>query len=108
MRKITNTYYVCQYCGYKDTDDASMRKHESVCRGRVDIENLIGKWVQISEHRFFKIMEVRELSDTVNGIEISMDSISRNIYRISEIVNKPVSSGYMKMWTEWKKRMGEE
>ena len=103
MKKVTTTYYVCQYCGYKDTDDANMRKHESVCKGRIDIENLIGKWIQISEYRFFKIMEVRELSDTVSGYEIGKEGISRAIYRIGEIINKPVSGGYLNLWNEWKK-----
>ena len=105
MKTITDTYYVCQYCGYKDTDEASMRKHESVCKGKVDIGDLVGKWVQISDYLYFKVISLKNLSGDAEGIEIGKNWISYHTYPAHVLVNKPVSNGYQKYWNEWKKKI---
>lgn len=103
MKEVTQTYYVCQYCGYTDSDDAAMRRHESICKGKIPMEKLIGKWVKKDDTCFFKITDYKPLSYTVKGIEMSEYSIEEYTHPYTDIINKPVSEKeHLKLWEKWK------
>lgn len=109
MKTITKTYYKCQYCGYTDSDAGSMRKHEEVCKSKIDIESLIGQWVQVQNSAYFLVMDIESISGNVRGIEIGPYVIHHATYKPFVIVNKPLSKGGHKdLWRKWVRIIGIE
>lgn len=109
MKEVTQTYYVCQYCGYTDSDDAAMRRHESLCQRKQPVEKLLGKWVKMDDSCYFRIMDCKPLSFTVRGVRITDYSVESYICRYKDVVNKPVvDKDYLKIWEKWKKAVEDE
>ena len=103
MRKVTKTYYVCQYCGYEDSDPDNLRTHEKVCRSKRDVSELMNKWVIIDDSTFFKLVDVKHLTGSVTGIQMSPYEISTCSYRVEEVVNKQVDTDdlHLIQWEQW-------
>ena len=102
MKKITRTYYVCQYCGYEDTDSDSLRAHEKVCKKRITLEDtLLGRWVKMGNSAYFLVKEIRPFG-RVEGIKMTVQSISQCTYDAREIANKEIDEkGPAELWEKW-------
>lgn len=103
MKKVTKTYYVCQYCGYEDTDAGNLRNHEKVCKKRIYLEDILGKWVKMGDSSYFLIMEIKTFG-RVDGIRMNVQSIERICYDARELVNKEIDEkGHVALWEKWEK-----
>lgn len=102
MKEVTRTYYVCQYCGHTDSDASNMRMHESVCKGKIDISELVGKWVEFDDSSFFKIEELKPLFGMASGLLLWKDGIKRTSYEFTTLLNKSVDKNnrHTKFWEE--------
>ena len=101
MKKITKTYYVCQYCGYEDTDSGNLRAHEKVCKKRIYLEDILGKWVKMGDEVYFLLKEIKTFG-RVEGIKMTTQSIEDCWFDAKELVNKEIDErGHVALWEKW-------
>jgi len=104
MNRITRTYYQCRYCGLTDTDESAMRKHESICKGKENIEDMLGKWVKLDDSSYFRMLELKPLSETARGIRMTPFAIETYTCYYRDVINKPLlDHPDMDLWDSWKK-----
>lgn len=106
MKKITKTYYVCQYCGYEDTDIGNLRTHEKVCKKRVYLEDVVGRWLKMGDKSYFLVKEIKPFG-RIDGIKMTVQSIAQCTYDAQDIANKEIAEkGPTELWSKWQDMVG--